>query len=90
MKIQNSSENGKSTYLSTIMLNANGLNAPTKKTQTGWMDTKPRTIYMQQQETHFKSKDTYRWKWGNGRRNYMQIEIKGKWEYHYSNQKKRL
>ena len=28
------------TYISTVTLNVNGLNAPTKKTQTGWKDTK--------------------------------------------------
>ena len=33
-------------YLSIITLNVNGLNAPTKKAKTGWMDTKTRPLYM--------------------------------------------
>ena len=33
------------TYISIITININGLNSPTK-TQTGWMDTKTRPIYM--------------------------------------------
>ena len=32
-------------YISIITLNANGLNAPTKR-QIGWVDTKTRSMYM--------------------------------------------
>ena len=35
------------TYISIITLNVNGLNAPMhQKAQTGWMDTRIRTMYM--------------------------------------------
>ena len=44
-------------YVSTITLNVNGLNAPTKR-QTGWMDTNTRPISCLQ-ETHFRPRDIY-------------------------------
>ena len=50
------------TYISIITLNVNGLNAPTK-TQTSWIDTKIRHIYICcLQKAHFRPKDTYRLK----------------------------
>ena len=49
------------TYISIITLNVNGLNASTKR-QTGWMDTKQDAYTCCLQETHFRSKDTYRLK----------------------------
>ena len=49
------------TYISIITLNVNGLNASTKR-QTGWMDTIQDAYTCCLQETHFRSKDTYRLK----------------------------
>ena len=50
------------TYISITTLNINGLNAPTKKTQTGCMDTKQDPYICYLQETHFIPKDTCRLK----------------------------
>ena len=50
------------TYISITTLNINGLNAPTKKTQTGCMDTKQDPYICCLQETHFIPKDTCRLK----------------------------
>ena len=41
-------------YLSIITLNVNGLNAPTKRQRLA--------EWIQKQETHLKTRDTYRWK----------------------------
>ena len=50
------------TYISLITLNVNGLNAPTKRHRLAeWIQKQdPYTRYLQ--ETHFRSKDTYRLK----------------------------
>ena len=45
-------------YLSIIALNVNGLNAPIKS----WMDTETRSYTYFLQETHLKTRDTYRLK----------------------------
>ena len=49
-------------YISIITLNGDGLNAPTKKTWTGGMDTKTTPIYSCLQETNFRLKDIHRLK----------------------------
>ena len=46
-------------YLSIITLNVNGLNAPSKRQKT---DTKTRPLICCLQETHLKTRDTYRMK----------------------------
>ena len=49
-------------YLSVIILNVNGLNAPTKRqTLAEWIHKQDPYIYCLQ-ETHFKPRDTYRLK----------------------------
>ena len=51
-----------STYLSIIMLNVYGLNDPTKRHRLAeWIQKQDPYIYCLQ-ETHFRSKDTYRLK----------------------------
>ena len=50
-------------YLSIITLNVNGLNAPTKRQKlAGRMDTKQDPYICCLQETHLKTRDTYRLK----------------------------
>ena len=50
------------TYISIITLNVNGLNAPTKRHRlAGWIQKRDPHICCLQ-ETHFRSKDTYRLK----------------------------
>ena len=49
-------------YLSTITLNVNGLNAPNQKTKTGWMDIKTRPLYMLCTKDPQQTKDRYRLK----------------------------
>ena len=48
-------------YTSIVTLNANGLNAPTKRHRLAEWIKKTRPIY-RLQETHFRPKDTYRLK----------------------------
>ena len=51
------------TYISIIILNVNGLNAPTKKHRLEWVPKHdPHICYLQ--ETHFRPQDTYRLKVG--------------------------
>ena len=50
------------TYISIITLNVNGLNAPTKRHRLAqWIQAQDPYIFCLQ-ETHFRSKDTYRLK----------------------------
>ena len=49
-------------YLSIITLNANGFNAPTKKQRLAEWIQKQDTCICCLQETHFKTRDTYRLK----------------------------
>ena len=50
------------TYISTITLNVNGLNAPSKRHRlTEWLPKKDPYIFCLQ-ETHFRPRDTYRLK----------------------------
>ena len=55
-------------YISIIILNVNGLNAPTKRHRLAeWIQKQDPYIYCLQ-ETHFRPKDTHRLKvkgWGN-------------------------
>ena len=52
------------TYISIITLNVNGLNAPTKRHRMAeWIQTQDPWLCCLQ-ETHFRPKDTYRWKVG--------------------------
>ena len=49
------------TYILIINLNVNGLNAPSRRSRLPEMDTKKLDLYICcLQETHFRSKDTYR------------------------------
>ena len=50
------------TYISIITLNANGLNAPTKRHRLAEWIQKQDTYICCLQETHFRPKDTYRLK----------------------------
>ena len=49
-------------YLSIITFNVNGLNAPTKRQRLAEWIQKQDPYICGQQETHFKTKDTYRLK----------------------------
>ena len=74
-------------YLSIITLNVNGLNAPTKRQRRAeWIQKQDRyTCYLQ--ETHLKTRDTYRLKVGGARKRYfMQMETKRKQESQYTYQ----
>ena len=51
------------TYISKITLNVNGLNAPTKRHMAEWIQKQDPCMCCLQ-ETHFRSKDTYRLKMG--------------------------
>jgi len=65
------------TYISIITLNVNGLNSPTKRHRLAeWIQKQdPYTRYLQ--ETHFRSKDTYRLKL-RGWRNIFHVNGKQK------------
>ena len=56
------------TYLSIITLNVNGLNAPTNRQRLAEWIQKQGLYTCCLQETHFRYKDTYRLKWGDGRK----------------------
>ena len=68
------------TYISIITLNVNGLNAPTKRhTLAEWI--KKQDLYICcLQKTHFRPKDTYDWKWEDGKIYSMQMGSKRKLE----------
>ena len=68
------------TYISIITLNVNGLNAPTKRHRLAEWIQKQKLYMCCLQETHFRSRDTYRLKRENGKGYSMQIEIKRKGE----------
>ena len=67
------------TYILIITLNVNGLNAPTKTHRLDEWIQKQDPYICCLQETHFRSRDTYRLK-GDGKRYPMQMEIKRKLE----------
>ena len=50
------------TYISIIILNVNGLNAPTKRHRLAEWIQKQDPYICCLQETHFRPRDTYRWK----------------------------
>ena len=55
------------TYMATITLNINGLNAPNKRhRQVEWIKKQDQYICCPQ-ETHHRPKDTYRLKWEDGK-----------------------
>ena len=68
------------THISIITLNVNGLNAPTKRHRLAEWIQKPDPYICCLEETHFRPKDTYDWKWEDGKIYSMQMETKGKLE----------
>ena len=68
------------TYVSTITLNVNGLNAPTKRHRLAEWIQKQESYICCLQETHFTSRDTYKLKVKDGRKYSMQMGIKRKLE----------
>ena len=65
-------------YLSIITLNVNGLNAPTKRQRLAeWIQKQDAYEYCLQ-ETHLKTRDTYRLKVKGWKRYFMQMETKKK------------
>ena len=67
-------------YLSTITLNINRLNAPTKRQRLAEFIKKQDTNIYCLQETHLKTRDTYRLKVKGWKRYFMEIETKRKQE----------
>ena len=62
LKKKTKSKTIKKSYISIITLNINGLNAPTKRHRLAkWIQTQDHYICCLQ-ETHFRSRDTYRQK----------------------------
>ena len=55
------------TYISIITLNVNGLNAPTKRHRLAEWIRKHDWYVCGLQETHFRHRDTYRWKVSGGK-----------------------
>ena len=68
------------TYISIIILNVNGLNAPTKRYKLAEWIQKQDPYICCLQETHFRLRGTYRLKVRAGKRYSMQREIKRKLE----------
>ena len=66
------------TYISIITLNVYGLNAPTKRHRlVEWIQKQdPYTCCLQ--ETHFRPKATYDWKWEDGKIYSVQVGSKRK------------
>ena len=65
-------------YIWIITLNVNGLNAPTKRQRLAVWIQKQDLYICCLKETHFRSRDTYKLKWGEGKRYFIQMEIKRK------------
>ena len=76
------------TYISVVVLNANGINAPTKRHRLAKWIQKQDPYICSLQETHFRPKDTYRWIWDDGKIYSMQIGSKRKLERQSSYQTK--
>ena len=70
----------KGTYMSIITLNVNGLNAPPKRHRLAERMQKQDLCVCCLQETHFRSKDTYRLKVRGWKIYFMQLGSKGKLE----------
>ena len=68
------------TYISIIILNVNGLNAPTKRHRLAEWIQKQDPYICCVEEIHFRPRDTYRRRVGDGKRYSMQMEIKRKLE----------
>ena len=68
------------TYISMITLNVNGLNTPNKRHRLAEEIQKQNPYTRCLQETHFRSKDTYDWKWEDGKIYSMQMRSKRKLE----------
>ena len=68
------------TYISIITLNVNGLNAPTQRHRLAESIQKQDPYICYLQETHFKPKDTYRWKWEDEKIYSIQMGSKRKLE----------
>ena len=67
------------TYISIIILNVNGLNAPTKRHRLAeWIQKQDPYIYCLQ-EAHFRPKDTYRLKVRGWKKYSMQMGRKESW-----------
>ena len=75
-------------YLSIITLNINGLNAPTKRQRLAEWTQKQDPYICCLQQTHLKTRDTYRLKVKDWERYFMQMETKTTQEYQYSYKKK--
>ena len=73
-------------YLSIITLNVNGLNAPTKRQRLAEWIQKQDSYLCCLQETHLKTRDTYRLKVKGWKRYFTQIKTKRKQEEQYSYQ----
>ena len=68
------------TYISIIILNVNGLNAPTKRHKLAEWIQKQDPYISCLQETHFRPKDAYDRKREDGKTYSMQMESKRKLE----------
>ena len=76
------------TYISIITLNVNRLIAPSKRQRLAeWIQKQDPYIFCLQ-ETHFRSRDTYRLKIRGWKKCSMQMKIKRKLESQYSYQTK--
>ena len=76
------------TYISIIILNVNGLNAPTKRHRLAeWIQKQDPYIYCLQ-EAHFRPKDTYRLKVRGWKKYSMQMGGKRKLDWQSSYQTK--
>ena len=74
-------------YLSIITLNVNGLKAPTKRQRLAEWIQKQDPYICCLQETHLKTRDTYRLKVRAGKKYFTQTETKRKQELQYSSDK---
>ena len=70
-------------YLSIITLNVNGLNAPTKRQRLAEWIQKQDPYICCLQETHLKTRDTYRLKVKGWKKYFTQMETKRKQESQY-------
>ena len=68
------------TYISIITLNVNGLNAPNKRHRLAELIQKQTHIYYVYKRPTSDLGTHTDWKWGDGKRYSMQMEIKGKLE----------
>ena len=76
------------TYIQTITLNVNGLNAPTKRHRVAEWIQKQDSYICCLQETHFSSRDTYKMKVKGWKEVFHANEIKRTLDYQYAYQTK--